>query len=315
MTQQITPLPPPPQRGSAPDNFSATADAFLAALPAFSVEANALGLAIEAARLAAATSAGSAQHAADAAGVSALAADASADAAAASAATAVQATGAAEAVANGAAADAAASATAAAAAAADAADSASAAANSADAAQAAADLATGGAIDDTATGFATTWSSARLAGELAGRQETLESGVNLRTVGGQSLLGEGDLPMGGGARDPQPVIDHGEVATAGAQTVQVDVGASDFQLLSMSTANATGTLTIDFVNIPDTVDARVSWHVRLQRGGRKVVAFTPAVSWAGGVAPTFGSAANTYDVIMFYKVGSEGIRAMLIDAW
>lgn len=74
MTQQITPLPPPPQRGSAPDNFSATADAFLGALPQFAAQANALGQAIEADKLAAAGSAGAAHNSAAAAGLSAGAA-------------------------------------------------------------------------------------------------------------------------------------------------------------------------------------------------------------------------------------------------
>ena len=133
-------------------------------------------------------------------------------------------------------------------------------------------------------------------------------------VGGRvRQLPDGDeLP---GAAGPQPVIDHGDVATSGSETVACDVTASDFHMLSMATANTSGTLTVQFTNIPDTTNARYSWHVRLRRGGRKAVAFDPAVTWAGGVAPTLGSLSTAYDVLMFYKVGSEPIRGMLIDAW
>lgn len=41
---EITPLPTPPSRGDAPDVFSARADAFLAALPDFGDEANAIAV-------------------------------------------------------------------------------------------------------------------------------------------------------------------------------------------------------------------------------------------------------------------------------
>jgi hypothetical protein len=39
----FTPLPTPPNRETSPETFSADADAFLGALPAFQTEGNALG--------------------------------------------------------------------------------------------------------------------------------------------------------------------------------------------------------------------------------------------------------------------------------
>lgn len=117
---------------------------------------------------------------------------------------------------------------------------------------------------------------------------------------------------GSGAR---PTKDHGNVAVTGSQTVTCNVQESDFHMMSMGTSNATGTLTIDFSNMPDTLGKHFSWHVRLQRGARKTVAFAQTINWAGGVAPTFGSSASSYDLMMFYKVGSETIRGMVIDAW
>lgn len=114
---------------------------------------------------------------------------------------------------------------------------------------------------------------------------------------------------------PRPVKDHGAVATSGAQTVVCNVQESDFHMLDMSGANATGTLTIDFANMPAMAGKHFSWHVRLRRGGRKPVAFAQTITWAGGVAPAFGTVAGSYDLLMFYKVGSETIRGMVIDAW
>lgn len=121
-----------------------------------------------------------------------------------------------------------------------------------------------------------------------------------------------ELKKGAGARD---VKDHGAVATTASQTVACDVQESDFHLMSMETANTTGTLTIDFTNMPDTTGKHFTWQVRVRRGGRKAIAFSQTIAWAGGVAPTFGAITGTHDVLMFYKVGSETIRGMLIDAW
>lgn len=113
---------------------------------------------------------------------------------------------------------------------------------------------------------------------------------------------------------PRPVKDHGEVATAGSQTVVCNVQESDFHIMSMQSADATGTLTIDFANMPDTIGKHFSWHVRLRRGGRNPVEFVQPVTWAGG-QPVLGTNTNQYDLIMFYKVDSETIRAMVVDAY
>lgn len=112
---------------------------------------------------------------------------------------------------------------------------------------------------------------------------------------------------------PRPVKDHGAVATAGSQTVVCNVQESDFHMLDMSAANTTGSLTIDFANMPDTVGKHFSWHVRLFRGGRKPVLFTQTIEWSGGVEPSYGSNTTAWDTLMFYKVGNEPIRGMVID--
>lgn len=119
----------------------------------------------------------------------------------------------------------------------------------------------------------------------------------------------------GGGSAPGPTKNHGNVAVAGSQTVTCDVQESDFHIMSLGSSNTSGTLTINFSNMPDTLGKHFSWHVRLQRGARKTVAFAQTVNWAGGVVPTFGSGANSQDLMLFYKVDSETIRGMVIDAW
>lgn len=113
---------------------------------------------------------------------------------------------------------------------------------------------------------------------------------------------------------PRPIKNHGDVATAGAQTVICNVQESDFHIMSMETANATGTLTIDFANMPDTTGKYFSWHVRLQRGSRKSVVFAQEIEWTGGTQPPFGGSSNSIDLLMFYRVGNEPIRGMAVDA-
>lgn len=113
---------------------------------------------------------------------------------------------------------------------------------------------------------------------------------------------------------PRPVIDLGDVGLSGSQTVNIDLSQGDFFTMSMQSANATGTLTLNFINMPATTGKVFSWHVRILRAGRKgALAFSQTVEWAGGVAPVLSSAAGSFDLLMFYKMGSENIRGMLVD--
>lgn len=113
---------------------------------------------------------------------------------------------------------------------------------------------------------------------------------------------------------PQPFIDLGDVGLSGSETVELDLSAADFFLMSMQNANTSGQLTLDFTNMPDTTGKRLSWHVRIQRGGRKgALAFTQAVNWSGGVISPLNGASGSWDLIMFYKLGNANIRAMLVD--
>lgn len=137
------------------------------------------------------------------------------------------------------------------------------------------------------------------------------SGVRDETV---FLRGDNTWAEVPASSGPQPVVDLGDVGTSGSETVEVDLSAGDFFLMSMQGANTSGTLTLDFTNIPDTTGKRLSWHVRIRRAGRKgALAFVQPVDWSGGVAPTLGSTSNSWDLLMFYKLGDGNIRGMLVD--
>ena len=129
---------------------------------------------------------------------------------------------------------------------------------------------------------------------LAGRVDALESGGNVTNVGA--------------------------VATSAGQTVDLDVGASKFFSASMEAANTTGTLTLNFTNVPASATAVTTWHVELLRGGRKTVAFQLAGAaltpvWAGGAAPVLSNVTGTRDLLMFYRMpGRSSIYAMLVDS-
>lgn len=117
---------------------------------------------------------------------------------------------------------------------------------------------------------------------------------------------------GGGAETAAKNL--GAVATTGAQTVALDVGAARMFSLSLNDAQPTGALTVQFTNIPPSNDCVVSWHVELIRGGRKAITWPAGVRWTGGV-PTFSNVANTRDVVMFYRMlGRTSIYAMLVDS-
>lgn len=70
-----------------------------------------------------------------------------------------------------------------------------------------------------------------LAAALAGKQDALVSGTNIKTVGGQSLLGSGDIPVGGGGGGGG-----GDVASVNGQTGVVVLDAEDVGALPADAA-------------------------------------------------------------------------------
>lgn len=77
---------------------------------------------------------------------------------------------------------------------------------------------------DTAT---VTGQLAAQAAGIAGKQDALQSGVNIKTVGGQSLLGPGDVPATQGPVGPQgPIGPTGADGPQGPQGLKGDTGAT-----------------------------------------------------------------------------------------
>ena len=76
---------------------------------------------------------------------------------------------------------------------------------------------------------------------------------------------------------------------------------------------ASGGVTLDFANVPNLDGKYLSWQVRIGRARLANLAFVQEVGWAGGVKPDFGNHSASWDLISFYKVENEPIRAMVID--
>lgn len=159
--------------------------------------------------------------------------------------------------------------------------------------------------------------------DLAGVVESKEPALSNREALDLIAVEDG-LPRWNGAAWPgadqagtlmRPVVDLGAVASSGSETVDVDLSLADYFVVSMVAANTSGTLTLDFKNVPDTaLGGYVSWYVELLRGGRKSVTFAQAFTWAGGVAPALGTQSSAADVLWFYKRGDNNLRVSLIDA-
>lgn len=116
--------------------------------------------------------------------------------------------------------------------------------------------------------------------------------------------------------EPQPYQDLGNVATSASETVTCDLNVSNHFVMSMQSANTTGTLTISFANVPQVAGFEHAWHVTIKRGGRKSAApvFSPTVTWAAGVQPALQTGSNQCDKLMFYRLGNASIiRGMLVD--
>ena len=131
------------------------------------------------------------------------------------------------------------------------------------------------------------------------KQDTLVSGTNIKTVGGNSLLGSGDV-----------VLPTGDVTLAGVQTlsnktitglkeVKSTLAASEIDLLVGNffdkTITAITTLTVTNVPAAGTVS---SFVLELTNGGAFTITWWTGVKWSGGVAPTLTAVGR--DVLGFY---------------
>jgi hypothetical protein len=144
-------------------------------------------------------------------------------------------------------------------------------------------------------------------------QEPLISGTNIKTVGGQSLLGSGDIAVG-----------TGDVTLTGTQTLTnktIEAGTFTNGYVEETFSGNSGTsLTIDLLNgtlqiitltgnvsftFPAVTAGRSFTMLLRQDGtGGRTVTWPASVKWPGGIAPTITSTANKTDKYVFVADGS-----------
>lgn len=140
------------------------------------------------------------------------------------------------------------------------------------------------------------------------------TGKNQFAIGPTKETARAALGISGNAK----FIDLGAVDN-GSSIKTADLSQAEFFGMSMQASNATGTLTIDFINIPTPADEVVTWQVEILRGGQKTIAFrvggvaiTP--QWSGTTPPTLTNVSGTRDLIQFYRMpGRSTVYAMLGD--
>lgn len=132
-----------------------------------------------------------------------------------------------------------------------------------------------------------------LVAAVAGKQDTLVSGTNIKTVNGSTLLGAGDLVVAGGASLP---------------AVQTFTGAKTLALTDINTYNVSQDATAQAVTLP--AQATVAWtadaEIHIERGaaGALTIVGATGVQINGAVAGTFTMGAQ-YSVVTLKRKASN----------
>lgn len=141
-------------------------------------------------------------------------------------------------------------------------------------------------IDDATTNTDKTWSSQKISGDLSGKQATLVSGANIKTINSTSILGAGDIvasgfPLSTTTTGANKTLANGEfcTVTASGRTITLPANPSAGWLVAISVLNFTNTvigrntqnimglaenMTIDKANVTVTlcfVDATRGWRI------------------------------------------------------
>jgi hypothetical protein len=152
---------------------------------------------------------------------------------------------------------------------------------------------------------------------LSAKQATLVSGTNIKTVGGTSILGSGDisttdatkLPLSGGTMTG---------AITSLRETKVAMAANDINLSlgNFFTKTVSTATTFTLSNVPATGQA-VSFILELTNGGSGTVTWptvnaVSVVKWAGGTAPTLTT--SGVDILGFYSHdGGTTWRGMMLS--
>lgn len=124
---------------------------------------------------------------------------------------------------------------------------------------------------------------------LAGKQATLVSGTNIKTVNGSSLLGSGDVVVGDVTQAGVQTLTNKTVT--GLKETSSSLGANniDLTLGNVFTKTISGATTLTVSNIPasGTVGTLI---LELTNAGSAVITWPANSKWAGGTAPTLTAA-------------------------
>lgn len=124
---------------------------------------------------------------------------------------------------------------------------------------------------------------------LAGKQATLVSGTNIKTVNGSSLLGSGDVVVGDVTQAGVQTLTNKTVT--GLKETSSALGANniDLSLGNVFTKTIAGATTLTVSNIPasGTVGTLI---LELTNAGSAVITWPANSKWAGGTAPTLTAA-------------------------
>ncbi|TRX75279.1 hypothetical protein [Pseudomonas mangiferae] len=115
----------------------------------------------------------------------------------------------------------------------------------------------------------------------------------------------------------RPLADLGTVIRNSNDTLSFDIGLREFFTVKVlpysSGPGFIGTTTVSFDNIPDISTGIVTWHVEIQGGSQKTIAWPNTVKWTGGTPALNG--AGKRDLFMFYRMaGRATVYGMLIDS-
>lgn len=135
------------------------------------------------------------------------------------------------------------------------------------------------------------------AGALEAKQDKLVSGANLKTVNGESLLGEGDLGIESGSGKLSAInpvitgsITEGVYAISGA-TPAIDPANGTIQTWALAGASTP----------TDALSSGQSLTLMIDDGAGYTITWPP-IQWVGGTAPTLATAG--YTVVELWKVGA-----------
>lgn len=139
----------------------------------------------------------------------------------------------------------------------------------------------------------------------------------LTTLGLGNVLSRLDALEQSGADVTRTPDIHNAGTLAGGQILEIDVMAHMDSIVTCIDTTATAR-SIRFVNIPDTTWKSCTWYVELIRGGTRPPTFTApgcTMNWQGNAVPLFGTAAASFDQVMFEKRHNRTrIEMMLIKS-